>query len=127
MNEKIDCTPPKKACTSCGVEKPLGKFSKNSQLKSGLNSRCKACDKLKNAKRKSKVAIGWDDIAKMSFSPEQEFEWLYGGATVNNNGHFFMKDGVVLDQKWYKSKIDRIKKGTRLRGGEIAIKEEQDG
>lgn len=34
-----------KSCTKCGVEKPVGDFSKNSSSRDGLRSNCKSCQR----------------------------------------------------------------------------------
>lgn len=39
-----------KCCIQCGEEKALDQFSKNSRAKDGLQTACKACNKINNAK-----------------------------------------------------------------------------
>lgn len=39
-----------KCCVQCGEEKPADQFSKNSRAKDGLQTACKACNKVNNAK-----------------------------------------------------------------------------
>lgn len=99
-----------KPCKICHIIKPLSEFSKDLQCKDGISNRCKACDKIKNSKRRRK-GFNWQDVTKgLSLTVEEEFKSLYGGADVKHKGKFVMKKGIILDKKWYKKKLLRIKK-----------------
>ena len=108
MIESIDSKP----CKICHITKPLTEFSKDSQVKSGISNSCKACDKIRNAKRKRRKGFNWQDVTKgFLTTAEEEFEGLYGNSTVKHKGKLVMKKGKVIDKKWYKKKLARIKKG----------------
>lgn len=99
-----------KPCKICHITKPLTEFGKDAQVKSGISNRCKACDKMKNAKRKRK-GFNWQDIQQLTTTPEEEFIDLYGSVDVKHKGKWVMKKGKVLDEAWYQKKLDRLKKG----------------
>ena len=40
-----------KICCECNIEKNLDQFSKNKNIKGGLNNRCKVCCSVRNKKR----------------------------------------------------------------------------
>ena len=101
-----------KPCKICHIIKPLTEFSKDSQVKSGVSNRCKSCDKIKNSKR-TKKGFTWKDVQQLTTTPEEEFEWLYGGADVEHKGKWVMKKGKVIDKKWYQKKLNRLKKNKK--------------
>ena len=107
MNKFIDS----KRCKICYKEKLLTEFSKDSQVKSGISNRCKACDKIKNSKRGK--GFTWKDATDIPATPESDFTDLYGTCDVWARGKLVMKGGKVLDEEWYRGKLRRLKKGRK--------------
>ncbi len=104
-----------KLCKICHLEKPLTEFSKDSQLKSGISNRCKACDKEKNSKRYK--GFSWKDVKDAyPITPESELAGLYGTSDVRVKGKLVMRKGQVLDEAWYQRKLDKLRKGRRKKG-----------
>ncbi len=104
-----------KPCKICHLEKPLTEFSKDSQLKSGISNRCKACDKEKNSKRYK--GFSWKDVKDACpTTPESELAGLYGTSDVRVKGKLVMRKGQVLDEAWYQRKLDKLRKGRRKKG-----------
>lgn len=107
-----------KPCKICHLTKALTEFSKNSQLKSGISNRCKACDKKQNDKRfpqtRQTIGFSWQDISKgLLLSLEEEFNGLYGNSTIREKGKLVMSKGKVLDQEWYQGKLSKLEKGRK--------------
>jgi len=102
--------PTTKPCKICHITKPLTEFSKDSQVKSGISNRCKTCDKIKNSKRTRK-GFTWQDVSGLSLDIQDEFAGLYGTSDVRVRGRLVMREGKVLDEKWYQRKLRRLKKG----------------
>ncbi len=95
----------------CYTEKPLTEFSKDSQLKSGISNRCKACDKIKNSKRSGNKGFTWEDVKALTLTPEEEFSDLFGNCNIWAKGKLVMKKGVVIDEEWYRGKLERLRRG----------------
>lgn len=55
-----------------------------------------------------------EDASPLRIPPEEKFQDLYGGTTVEAGGKIVMKEGEILDKKWYRKKLVRIKKRFRL-------------
>lgn len=102
-----------KPCKICHTTKPLTEFGKDAQVKSGISNRCKACAKVKNAKRK-RVGFTWKDAQQLTTTPEEKFDGLYGTSNVKVKGKLVMRKGKILDEAWYQKKLRRLRKGKRL-------------
>ncbi len=113
-----------KPCKICHTVKPFTEFCKNSQIKSGISNRCKACDKIKNSKRIKGKGWGWKDIKSLSPTLEQEFDDLFGSCNVWAKGKLVMRKGEILDEEWYQKKLCQLGKGRRKEKGENNANEE---
>ena len=109
-NLKLTINTNSKPCKICHITKPLTEFGKDAQVKSGISNRCKACDKIKNAKRK-RVGFIWQDVKNLSETLEEKFDGLYGTSNVKVKGKLVMRKGKVIDEAWYQKKLNRLKKG----------------
>ena len=108
MNKSIT-----KPCNICHIPKPLTEFTKDPQCKLGVTNRCKICTKEYHKKyyqRTRGKGFNWRDFKDLSLTPEEEFNYLYGGADVEVEGKLVMKEGKIIDKKWYEKKLARIKK-----------------
>jgi len=57
----------------------------------------------------------WKDVSDMSPTPpESELTDLYGTSDVRVRGHLVMKAGTVVDEEWYRGKLERLRRGRRL-------------
>ena len=110
-----------KICSRCHLEKPLSQFNKDSSLKSGFASYCKACSRIKWLEYKERhniTKIGGfsnEDARPVRVSPEEKFQDIFASVEYYIfGGKYVMKEGKILDQKWYQKKLAHIKKGFRL-------------
>jgi len=109
-----------KICSKCHLEKSLSQFNKDSSLKSGISSYCKACSRIKWLEYKARRGIitksggfSQEDALPVKVPPEEEFQDIFGGADYVSKGKYVMKEGRILDEKWYQKKLKCIKKHLR--------------
>jgi len=105
-----------KRCGKCGKVKPLSEFYLQSLAArgEGYQSKCKECSKIYtheyHKKRKGKRASVKDK--------EEGLLSTYGKADVEVKGKLVMRDGKVLDLRWWKGKL---RKRERVREEDPAI------
>jgi len=44
-------------------------------------------------------------------TPEEEFSDLFGNSNIRVKGKLVIKGGKVVDEEWYRGKLERLRKG----------------
>jgi len=111
---------PMKTCPKCKVEKSIDSFSKNSNLKDGLNCWCRACIKLCYDKNKWKYK---ERVEKYSRENKEKISINSKKSYQNNKGKR-RKDNIIynlLPENRAKRLLTYANQNARRRGWEINI------
>lgn len=111
-----DTPPTSKACTKCGVVKPLGEFFKRSDTKTKYKSHCKQCMKL---------AIGKWRLENQDHEKERKAKWrLENNETVHLQNKTWYANNKNADRlrtsKWYEKNCEKAREKSRDRVSEIS-------
>lgn len=94
-----------KRCGKCGKVKPLSLFYLQSLAAGGRKhqSRCKECSKISGQEYQRRRKANQTFAQKVD--KEEDLLSTYSKADVRINGKLVMKNGKVLNLKWWKNKL----------------------